>query len=213
MMKSDLAQLEEKLKRLLHDIYYRYWSKMMYRLMMCNWVFICCRLLLTDPKSRKVVLTESPLAPIALKSTLADLLFHHFQVPSICFVPTHLMALLTTGTTTGLVIDCGNLETSILPVSYLYTVMNNSQLISNIFFYRFMQHVHLYHISPLHHLQDALLDNDWRLYCLSMQDIYLHHIYTAPWHHTPMFLKAPLLLKSLKISKPLFFSALLFLSA
>lgn len=96
MMKSDLAQLEEKLKRLLHDIYYR--------------------LLLTDPKSRKVVLTESPLAPIALKSTLADLLFHHFQVPSICFVPTHLMALLTTGTTTGLVIDCGNLETSILPI-------------------------------------------------------------------------------------------------
>jgi actin-related protein 10 len=48
---------------------------------------------------------------------IAKLLFDYFQVPSISFVPTHLMALLTTGLTTGLVIDVGNLETSVLPVS------------------------------------------------------------------------------------------------
>jgi actin-related protein 10 len=48
---------------------------------------------------------------------IARLLFDYFQVPSISFVPIHLMALLTTGLTTGLVVDVGNLETSVLPVS------------------------------------------------------------------------------------------------
>ncbi|KAI8384487.1 actin family [Radiomyces spectabilis] len=95
-MNGDLQQLEEKLKRLLHDIYFR--------------------LLLTDPKSRKVILCESPLAPIILKQTIAKILFGYLQVPSLSFVPIHLTALLTTGMTTGLVLDCGNLETSVLPI-------------------------------------------------------------------------------------------------
>ncbi|RCI07074.1 hypothetical protein CU098_013960, partial [Rhizopus stolonifer] len=73
-------------------------------------------LLLTDPKSRKVIICESPLAPVIMKQMIARLLFDYFQVPSISFVPTHLMALLTTGLTTGLVIDIGNLETSVLPI-------------------------------------------------------------------------------------------------
>lgn len=50
---------------------------------------------------------------------IARLLFDYFQVPSISFVPIHLMALLTTGLTTGLVIDVGNLETTVLPVKFL----------------------------------------------------------------------------------------------
>lgn len=74
------------------------------------------RLLLTDPKTRKVIICESPLAPIVIKQVIAKLLFDHFLVPSISFVPVHLMALFTTGLTTGLIIDCGNLETSVLPV-------------------------------------------------------------------------------------------------
>ncbi|KAG0164775.1 hypothetical protein DFQ28_009841 [Apophysomyces sp. BC1034] len=96
MAKGSLQPLEEKLKKLLHDIYFR--------------------LLLTDPKSRKVILCESPLAPIVLKQTMAKILFDYFQVPSISFVPIHLMALLTTGLTTGLVVDCGHLETTVLPI-------------------------------------------------------------------------------------------------
>lgn len=64
-----------------------------------------------------MIICESPLAPVILKQMIAKLLFDYFQVPSISFVPTHLMALLTTGITTGLIIDVGNLETSVLPVS------------------------------------------------------------------------------------------------
>ncbi|KAI8974498.1 actin family [Pilobolus umbonatus] len=96
MAKGHLDQIEERLKRLLHDIYFR--------------------LLLTDPKTRKVILCESPLSPIVIKQMIARLLFDYFQVPSISFVPTHLMALFTTGLTTGLIIDCGHLETSVLPI-------------------------------------------------------------------------------------------------
>ncbi|KAI9269001.1 hypothetical protein BDA99DRAFT_339251 [Phascolomyces articulosus] len=62
MAAGDLKPLEEKLKKLLHDIYFR--------------------LLLTDPKSRKVIICESPLAPVALKRTIAGLLFQYFQVCS-----------------------------------------------------------------------------------------------------------------------------------
>ena len=41
------------------------------------------------------------------------------------------MALLTTGTTTGLVIDCGNLETTVLPVRrkfYLFILLLSDQV-------------------------------------------------------------------------------------
>lgn len=96
MAKGNLLELEEKLKKLLHDIYFK--------------------LLLTEPKSRKVIICESPLLPIVVKQTIARILFDYFQIPSLSFVPIHLMALMTTGLTTGLVIDCGHLETTVLPV-------------------------------------------------------------------------------------------------
>ncbi|KAF9912925.1 hypothetical protein EC991_007538 [Linnemannia zychae] len=91
-----LQTLEERLSEYLYEVYFKY--------------------LLTDPKQRKVIICESPLAPIALKQTIARVLFDKLQVPSVSFTPSHLLALLTTGTATGLVIDCGHLETSVLPI-------------------------------------------------------------------------------------------------
>ncbi|KAI8063445.1 actin family [Gongronella butleri] len=96
MAQGNIDVIEDKLKRLLHDIYFR--------------------LLLTEPKSRKVILCESPLTPVILKQTVARLLFDYFQVPSLTFVPVHLTALLTTGVTTGLVVDVGHLETTVVPI-------------------------------------------------------------------------------------------------
>ncbi|GJJ70787.1 actin-related protein 10 [Entomortierella parvispora] len=91
-----LQILEERLADYLNDVYFKY--------------------LLTDPKQRKVIICESPLAPIALKESIAKVLFEKLQVPSVSFTPNHLLALLTTGTATGLVIDCGHLETTVLPI-------------------------------------------------------------------------------------------------
>ncbi|KAH9945081.1 actin-domain-containing protein [Epithele typhae] len=72
--------------------------------------------LLTDPKSRKVILVEHPLLPLHLKEIMARILFNNLQVPSISFASSHLLALLASGRVTGLVLDCGHLESTVLPI-------------------------------------------------------------------------------------------------
>ncbi|GBE87900.1 hypothetical protein SCP_1201250 [Sparassis crispa] len=72
--------------------------------------------LLTDPKSRKVILVEHPLLPLYIKDTLARILFDNLQVPSISFASSHLLSLLAAGRITGLVLDCGHLESTVLPI-------------------------------------------------------------------------------------------------
>ncbi|EKM58531.1 uncharacterized protein PHACADRAFT_117568 [Phanerochaete carnosa HHB-10118-sp] len=72
--------------------------------------------LLTDPKSRKVIIVEQPLLPLHIKEALARILFNNLQVPSISFASSHLLALLAAGRTTGLVLDCGHLESIALPI-------------------------------------------------------------------------------------------------
>ncbi|KAI0047984.1 fungal-specific actin related protein [Auriscalpium vulgare] len=72
--------------------------------------------LLTDPKSRKVIIVEHPLLPLYVKEMLAKILFGNLQAPSISFASSHLLALLSVGRITGLVLDCGNLESTVLPI-------------------------------------------------------------------------------------------------
>ncbi|PFH53156.1 hypothetical protein AMATHDRAFT_138123 [Amanita thiersii Skay4041] len=71
--------------------------------------------LLTDPKARKVILVEHPLLPIYIKDTIARILFEN-QVPSVSFASSHLLSLFAVGRITGLVIDCGHLESVALPI-------------------------------------------------------------------------------------------------
>ncbi|KAJ4477354.1 fungal-specific actin related protein [Lentinula aciculospora] len=72
--------------------------------------------LLTDPKARKVIIIENPLLPIHIKEALARILFGNLQVPSVSFASSHLLSLLAVGRITGLVLDCGNLESVVLPI-------------------------------------------------------------------------------------------------
>ncbi|KAI0789908.1 actin-domain-containing protein [Abortiporus biennis] len=72
--------------------------------------------LLTDPKSRKVIICEHPLLPLHVKECIARILFNNLQVPSISFASSHLLALFASGNITGLVLDCGHLETTVLPI-------------------------------------------------------------------------------------------------
>ncbi|KAF8896113.1 actin-domain-containing protein [Infundibulicybe gibba] len=71
--------------------------------------------LLTDPKARKVILVEHPLLPIYVKDIIARILFEN-QVPSVSFASSHLLSLLAVGRITGLVLDCGHLESIALPL-------------------------------------------------------------------------------------------------
>ncbi|KAF8688862.1 actin, partial [Rhizoctonia solani] len=74
------------------------------------------RKLLVDPKARKIIIVEHPLLPLCVKNMFAKVLFQNLQVPSLSFAPSHVLALLAAGRITGLVIDCGHLETTVLPV-------------------------------------------------------------------------------------------------
>ncbi|KAI0243647.1 hypothetical protein L0F63_003097 [Massospora cicadina] len=67
-------------------------------------------------KRRRTLLLENPFFPIKLKNIIAKVLFQRFQVSAITFLPSQLMALLSTGESQGLVVDVGNLETTVIAV-------------------------------------------------------------------------------------------------
>lgn len=97
--------------------------------------------LLADPKARKVIVIEHPLLPLYIKEVIARILFENqvfkavnllyfysfnpnsIQVPSVSFACSHLLSLFTVGRITGLVIDCGHLESLTLPVSFLLSAL------------------------------------------------------------------------------------------
>ncbi|THV07215.1 actin-like ATPase domain-containing protein [Dendrothele bispora CBS 962.96] len=72
--------------------------------------------LLTDPKARKVIIVENPLLPLYIKEAIARILFENLQVPSVSFASSHLLSLFVAGRITGLVLDCGHLESVALPI-------------------------------------------------------------------------------------------------
>lgn len=103
---------------------------------------VSVRSLLTDPKSRKVILVEHPLLPLYIKDALAKVLFGNLQVcselshimvaysktskvPSVSFASSHLLSLLSAGRITGLVIDCGHLESIALPVCCIFLTLSS----------------------------------------------------------------------------------------
>lgn len=59
------------------------------------------------------------------------LTFTRIQVPSLSFASSSLLSLMATGTVTGLVIDCGNLETSVLSVSSFLPATPRSCLLTS----------------------------------------------------------------------------------
>ncbi|OCB90085.1 actin-like ATPase domain-containing protein [Sanghuangporus baumii] len=73
-------------------------------------------ILLTDPKSRKVIIVEHPFLPLYIKDMMASVLFDNLQIPFLSFVSSHMLALLAVGRMTGLVLDCGYLESTVLPI-------------------------------------------------------------------------------------------------
>ncbi|ORX52226.1 actin-like ATPase domain-containing protein [Piromyces finnis] len=76
------------------------------------------RFMMSDYKhKRKVLIAENLLLPLELKNMIAAVLFEYMNVPSIIFAPSQLLAITSVGKKTGLVVDCGYLETTVLPIS------------------------------------------------------------------------------------------------
>ncbi|CAH8487900.1 unnamed protein product [Heterobilharzia americana] len=95
---------QEFLITFLHNIYYRH--------------------LLVNPKDRRVVIVESVLCPSSFREVLAEVLFNHFEAPSVLFASSHLMALFTLGISAAVVLDCGYTDAQIIPVYEGYTLLN-----------------------------------------------------------------------------------------
>ncbi|XP_070605845.1 actin-related protein 10 [Erythrolamprus reginae] len=89
-------ELYSYLKEFIHMLYFRH--------------------LLVNPRDRRVVIVESVLCPSHFRETLTKVLFKYFEVPSVLFAPSHLMSLLTLGINSAMVLDCGYMESLVLPI-------------------------------------------------------------------------------------------------
>lgn len=80
--------------------------------------------LLVSPKERKVVIVESILCPTDIREVFAKVLFRHFDVSAILYVPTHLVILSTLAIDTAVVVDLGYKEATVIPVYSGVQVLN-----------------------------------------------------------------------------------------
>ena len=93
-------ELKENLMEFIYRIYYK--------------------ILNINSRDRKVVIVESILNPTHIRKTITEILFKHFQVISLFFMPSHLAALYSLGINTAIVIDCGFEDTQIMPIAEYY---------------------------------------------------------------------------------------------
>lgn len=138
--------------------------------------------LMLDARSRKIVLVEHPLWPRQIKSILANILFNNLQVPSLSTVPSHLSALLASGVTTGLVIDVGHLEATLLPVGAPLVFLNKDKIV-NLDNCRSSQPDPCTSICSLHLALVCAFCIDSKLYYSTLVAILHHHLFL---YHQPI---------------------------
>ncbi|XP_012233537.1 actin-related protein 10 [Linepithema humile] len=93
---NDVEDLYQLLVEFLHLLFFKY--------------------VVISPKDTRILLLESPLAVTLFKDTLAKVMFRHFEVGSILFLPSHLATVSTLGIDTALVLDVGYQEATLIPV-------------------------------------------------------------------------------------------------
>lgn len=77
-----------------------------------------------SPKDRKLAIVESVLTPTVIRECFAKVLFYHFEVASVMFLPLHLVAISTLAIDTALVVDLGYKEAIVIPVYCGVQVLN-----------------------------------------------------------------------------------------
>lgn len=81
--------------------------------------------MLVTPKDRKVVIVESILTPTKWRMTLARVLYLHFEVLNVLWIPNHLAAAVGLGADTALVVDIGSDEARVIPLVNGVTLLNH----------------------------------------------------------------------------------------
>ncbi|XP_066943222.1 actin-related protein 10 [Macrobrachium rosenbergii] len=101
---EDEEELRHHLVDFIHKLYFRH--------------------LLVNPKDRRVVVVENVLSPSKIRNTIAKVLFRHYEVLSLLFVPLQTASLMTLGVNTGLVLDLGYQEATLIPVYENVIILN-----------------------------------------------------------------------------------------
>eukprot|EP00927_Polykrikos_kofoidii_P000170 TRINITY_DN10066_c0_g1_i1.p1 TRINITY_DN10066_c0_g1~~TRINITY_DN10066_c0_g1_i1.p1 ORF type:complete len:382 (-),score=49.91 TRINITY_DN10066_c0_g1_i1:97-1242(-) len=68
------------------------------------------------PTNRPFLLADAPLSPVGCRERAAEIVFETFGAPALHFTPQPVLALYTAGTTTGVVLDCGEGVAHAVPV-------------------------------------------------------------------------------------------------
>ncbi|CAG7835002.1 unnamed protein product [Allacma fusca] len=82
--------------------------------------------LLVTPKDRKVVVVESVFCQTDWRETFARVLYFHYEILNVLWLPSHLAAVSVTGWDTGLVVDMGYEDATVIPVYKGVTILNAS---------------------------------------------------------------------------------------
>ncbi|KAF1775325.1 Actin-related protein 10 [Phytophthora cactorum] len=77
---------------------------------------LCFKLLLVNPSRRRFVVCEDLLLPRVFRETLLNILFDVLNASAVTLVPSMVAVLYATANHTALVVDCGWMETRLLPV-------------------------------------------------------------------------------------------------
>jgi len=77
-----------------------------------------------DPKDHPVLLTEAPLNPHKNRERITELMFETFKVPSMYIAIQAVLALYASGRTTGIVLDCGDGVSHVVPIYEGYSMQH-----------------------------------------------------------------------------------------
>ncbi|THD26496.1 Alpha-cardiac actin [Fasciola hepatica] len=76
------------------------------------------------PENHPILLTESPQNPRLNREKMAEIMFESFDVPALYVSIQAVLSLYASGRTTGLVLDCGEGVTNLVPVYDAYVIPN-----------------------------------------------------------------------------------------
>ncbi|XP_026469996.1 actin-like [Ctenocephalides felis] len=90
--------------------------------MQCIWEHIFLNEMKVDPSNHSILITEAPLNPKSNRETMAEVMFDIFNVPALYVAIPSVLTLYSLSRTSGLVLDCGEGVTSVVPIQDGYAL-------------------------------------------------------------------------------------------
>ncbi|CAH8592948.1 unnamed protein product [Heterobilharzia americana] len=88
------------------------------------WQHVFTNELRINPENHPMLMTETPLNPKVNREKMAEIMFEQFHAPAVYISIQAVLSLYASGRTTGLVLDCGEGVTHLVPVFDAYVIPN-----------------------------------------------------------------------------------------